>query len=76
MKTRKDINNTSIANKRMLNMREAMFYTGMGYTNGRKWLEEIGAIRRFGSRIMADKNAIDAALDSMDNSAKGTNILS
>lgn len=65
MKTRTDIGTTDIRNKRMLNMHEAAFYTGMGYTNCRKWLEEIGAIRRFGSRVMADKHVVDAAIDNM-----------
>ena len=65
MKTRRDIGTTDIRNKRMLNMHEATFYTGMGYTNCRKWLEEIGAIKRFGSRILVDKHVVDAAIDSM-----------
>ena len=53
-------------------MQEAAFYTGMGYTNCRKWLEEIGAIRRFGSRVMADRHIIDAAIDSMGTDATQT----
>lgn len=65
MRTRNDIGTADITNKRMLNMHEAVFYTGMGYTNCRKWLDEIGAIKRFGSRIMADKTIIDKALDNM-----------
>ena len=69
MKTRSDIQ-PDIENKRMLNMHEAMFYTGMGYTNCRKWLDEIGAIKRFGTRIMADKHIIDAVIDGMNNNTQ------
>ena len=72
MKARTDIGTTDIRNKRMLNMHEATFYTGMGYNNCRKWLEEIGAIRRFGSRVMADRHIIDAAIDGMGTDATQT----
>lgn len=70
MKKRSDYGAADISNKRMLNMHEATFYTGMGYTNCRKWLEGIGAIRHFGKRIMADRHVIDNALDNMAGDAR------
>ncbi len=49
----------------MMSMFQGATYCGMGRTTFRKWAEEIGAIRKFGSLIRADKKVIDEALDAM-----------
>lgn len=56
---------TEIENTRMMSMFQGATYCGMGRTTFRKWAEEIGAIRKFGSLIRADKKVIDEALDAM-----------
>lgn len=58
--TRGDINNT-----RMLTLQEATLYSGLGRNTARKYFDDIGAIRRFGSVIRVDKRVLDKALDSM-----------
>ena len=52
-----------IENTRLMSMFQGATYCGMGRTTFRKWAEEIGAIRKFGSLIRADKKVIDQALD-------------
>lgn len=61
MKARK--NDASINEKRLLSVKEAAAYTGIGTVSLRAWAEQIGAIRRIGSRVLVDKYVIDAALD-------------
>lgn len=56
---------TGLNDKRMFSVEEAAFYTGMGTTRCRAWLQEIGAVRKFGSRVLCDKKDIDEALDRM-----------
>ena len=58
--TRGDINNT-----RMLTLQEATLYSGLSRNTARKYFDDIGAIRRFGSVIRVDKRVLDKALDSM-----------
>lgn len=55
----------SINEKRMLSIKEVCAYTGRGETNARKYMDEIGATRKFGRRVLFDKTVIDAALDKM-----------
>ena len=59
----KRINNLPIEYKRGLNLEEACEYTGMGRAMFRKWAESIGAVKRFGSRVIFDKAVIDEAFD-------------
>ena len=47
---------------RLLNIAEAMIYTGIGKTNLQKWCNEIGATVRIGRKCLYDKNVIDQAL--------------
>lgn len=54
-----------LSEKRMLSIDEACFYTGMGKTVCRKWLNEIGATKKIGKRVICDREVIDRALDSM-----------
>lgn len=49
---------------RLLSLSEAQMYCGLGRNNTRKWCEEIGAVRRIGSRVLYDRNTIDAAINS------------
>ena len=55
----------SISDRRLLNIDEAAAYVGQGRNSARQFFEEIGAIRRFGRRVLFDKKVIDAALDQM-----------
>ena len=54
-----------IEDKRLLNINEVCTYIGIGQTQARKVMQEIGAVRRFGRRILYDKIAIDTSLASM-----------
>ena len=49
---------------RLLSITQLSQYTGLGKTKARSWADEIGAVRRIGTRTLFDKRVIDAALDS------------
>ncbi len=49
--------------KRMLGIEEAAKYVGLGKVVTRAWMDEIGATRKFGRRVLFDKVIIDRALD-------------
>lgn len=53
----------NIAEKRLLNIKEVSSYIGVGQTQARQYMKEIGAIKRFGRRVLFDKTVIDAALN-------------
>lgn len=53
----------TIAEKRLLNIKEVCAYTGIGQTNARAYMDEIGATRKFGRRVLFDKIVIDEALN-------------
>lgn len=55
----------TVENTRMLSADQAGQYVGMGRNTFRKWADQIGATRKFGSRVMFDKVVIDRALDMM-----------
>ena len=55
----------AIENTRLLSADQAGQYVGMGRNTFRKWADQIGATRKFGSRVMFDKVVIDRALDMM-----------
>ena len=63
---KKSVTRGSIAETRMLTIDQACTYTGMGKTTCRKWCEEIGAVRRFGSMVRYDKMIIDQVFEQMD----------
>lgn len=54
-----------IEEKRLLNIKEVCSYIGVGQTQARRYMEEIGATRRFGRRVLFDKNVIDSAISNM-----------
>ncbi|MGI6117821.1 MAG: DUF6462 family protein [Bilifractor sp.] len=60
----KKSNLMDIKDRRLLTIKEAAAYCGIGYTNARKWFREIGAVRRFGRSVLIDRIVIDRALDS------------
>ena len=53
----------NLNDKRMLGIDEASQYVGLGRNSAKAWLVEIGAIRRFGRRVLFDKRIIDQALN-------------
>lgn len=53
----------NISEKRMLNIKEVCIYTGIGQAMARQYMEEIGATKHFGRRVLFDKNIIDTALN-------------
>ncbi len=59
-----------IEGARLLSLPAAAAYLGIGRNNARSFCEEIGAVRRIGSRVMFDKQSIDAALDAMGKEQK------
>lgn len=62
MKTRQ-IRKIEIGEKRLLSIKEAAQYIGLGTRTTRAYMDEIGATVKFGRRVCFDKNVIDAALD-------------
>lgn len=54
-----------IEEKRLLNIKEVCSYIGVGQTQARRYMEEIGATRRFGRRVLFDKKVIDDAINNM-----------
>ena len=61
----KQIVKGEIAEKRLLNIEEVCIYTGLGQTSARVHMQEIGAVRRFGRRVLYDKQVIDKAINNM-----------
>lgn len=62
---RKQIVTGDTTEKRLLNLREASSYIGVGQTQTRRYMDEIGATRKFGTRVLFDKIVIDEALNQM-----------
>ncbi len=65
MKKRNEVGN--INEKALLNMKEVCVYTGLGYTMARKYIDEIGATRKFGGRVLASKEVIDKDIKGITN---------
>lgn len=65
MFSRKHISESS----RLLDTKEAAAYLGMGRNTARKFAEEVGALRRYGRRVLYDRVALDRALDQMGREA-------
>ncbi len=55
----------SLEGRRMLSVKEAEVYTGLGRNAARKLAEDAGAVRKYGRRVLIDKAALDVALDAM-----------
>lgn len=62
---KKQIMNGSLEEKRLLNIKEVSIYIGRGQVSARQYMDEIGATRKFGRRVLFDKTVIDEALDKM-----------
>lgn len=50
---------------RLFDLQTAADYIGLGRTRAREWLTSIGAVRKFGSRVLFDRTVIDSALDAL-----------
>lgn len=61
MRTR--TNTMAISEKRLLTLQEAAQYIGLGTKTTRALMDQIGAVRKFGSRVLFDKVVIDRELD-------------
>ena len=62
---RKRLETADISNKRLLSINEVSLYLGLGNSKTRVYMDEIGATRKIGARVLFDKNIIDKALDKM-----------
>lgn len=62
MNVRTEPVNTASIEKRLLSISEATVYLGIGRNSALKYLEDIGARRKIGRRILFDKNTIDEHL--------------
>lgn len=51
-----------LSNRRLLSAIEGRNYLSMGKTTFEKFANEIGAVKRFGRRVLYDKEIIDRAL--------------
>lgn len=51
---------------RMLTQKQAETYTGMGRSVLNAFMNDIGARRKIGRKVLYDKRVIDAALDALD----------
>lgn len=60
---RKRTLNASVDGVRLLSLSEAQLYCGLGKSTTRKWCEEIGAVRKIGSRVLFDRAVIDEAIN-------------
>lgn len=49
--------------KRLLNVSEAMEYTGLGKNRLYDFSKEIGCLKKYGKRTLFDKDIIDKAID-------------
>lgn len=56
--------------KRLLPLPEAFEYVGLGRYRAKIFFEQIGAVRKFGKRVLIDKKTLDAALDQLGKEAK------
>lgn len=61
---RKRIDNGTLAEKRLLSIGEVCTYIGVGQAQARRYMDEIGAVKKFGRRVLFDKKIIDSALNS------------
>ena len=52
-------------NKRLLNIRELMDYTGLGESKAKRWARETGAAKKIGRRTVYDTNIIDKSSDEL-----------
>lgn len=58
--------NVLYPNKRLLNMKEFMNYTGLGESKARQWAKEIGCMRKIGKRTVLDRVIIDSRINALE----------
>lgn len=58
-------NASDTQNIRLLSADEGAAYMGIGKTAFRAYAVKIGAVRRFGRRVLYDKRVLDSAIDEM-----------
>ena len=49
-------------NKRLLNIRVLMDYTGLGESKAKRWARETGAAKKIGRRTVYDRKIIDKCI--------------
>jgi len=54
-----------IGKARLMDRREGALYCGLGKASFSAWAKQIGAERRFGRRVLFDRQVIDEALNKM-----------
>ena len=59
---KKQILSGNINEKALLTAKEACAYTGRGYNSMKKWAYEIGAVRKYGRRVLFVKSIMDEAI--------------
>lgn len=55
-----------LTEKRMLSLREASAYVGLGISRARELCERAGVVRNFGRRVLIDRVKLDAFLSQDD----------
>lgn len=65
MKIKKNSSEPTNIPKRLLSITEATVYLGIGRNSALKYLEEIGAKRTIGRRVLYDRIAIDEHLNQL-----------
>lgn len=52
-----------LSGKRLLSRKEFFRYVGLGKVRGMEFAEKVGAVRRYGRRVLIDRVIVDRALD-------------
>ena len=52
-------------NRRLMNIRELMDYTGLGESKAKRWARETGAAKKIGRRTVYDRKIIDKCIDEL-----------
>lgn len=50
-------------NKRLMTLEETQDYLSLGRVKAYNWCQEIGALRKIGTRVLIDKTVVDKVLD-------------
>lgn len=60
------VNGVLYPNKRLLNTKELMNYTGLGESKARQWAAKIGCMKKIGRRTVYDREIIDNAINGLE----------
>ena len=66
---RKRADHIAFSEKRMLSALEMQSYVGLGRKQARAFAESVGAMRKYGRRVLFDRKVLDKALDDMPKGA-------